>query len=55
MLNFTSFLLEQNREVQLTFDDLLEVFLSEDRATWVGWIGDNQTGSPLVNKTLQML
>lgn len=38
-----------------TFQNFLQVLLGEDGATRVGWVGDDQAGSPLVNQTLQML
>lgn len=41
--------------MQLTIEDLLEVFLGEDRATRIGWIGDDYTGSPLVDQALHVL
>lgn len=31
------------------------MFLTEDGATWVGRIGDNQTGCPLVDQALHVL
>lgn len=49
------FLAQSVREARPTFQDFLQVLLGEDGAARVGWVGDDQAGSPLVNQALQML
>lgn len=41
--------------MQPTFEDLLQVFPAEDGPAWVGRVGDNQTGCPLIDEALHVL
>lgn len=53
-LKFPTFQLGEE-QLQLTFEDVLQVCLAEDGATRVGWIGYNQTGCPLIDQAFHVL